>query len=155
MASLLFTIGAAVVNALAFSGTNFVFSRLTDHGEEDCKRQDLALESFKGLEMNGIRIEWNGLILSIKEASPYISNVDEPMLEYYRPFIELKTNKAFATWAPIISFLPSIRDQNSGEIFFVAVGTDIAIYALNKSQKKRNYIKYIINLIAFGLVTMQ
>ena len=57
MAPLLFTIGAAVVNALAFSGTNFVFSRLTDHGEEDCKRQDLALESFKGLEMNGIRIE--------------------------------------------------------------------------------------------------
>ena len=57
MASLLFTIGAAVVNALAFSGTNFVFSRLTDHGEEDCKRQDLALECFTGLEMNGIRIE--------------------------------------------------------------------------------------------------
>ena len=28
MASLLFTIGGAVVNALAFSGTNFVFSRL-------------------------------------------------------------------------------------------------------------------------------
>ena len=43
MASLLFAVGGDVVNALAFSGTNFVFSRLTDHGEEELKRHDLAL----------------------------------------------------------------------------------------------------------------
>ena len=47
MASLLFTIGGAVVNALAFSGTNFVFSRLMDHGEEEGKRLDLALEKLQ------------------------------------------------------------------------------------------------------------
>ena len=44
MVSLLFTIGGVVVNALAFSDTNFVFSRLTDHGEEERKKHDLALE---------------------------------------------------------------------------------------------------------------
>ena len=44
MASLLFTIGGALVNALAFSGTNFVFSKLTDQGDEERKRHDLALE---------------------------------------------------------------------------------------------------------------
>ena len=43
MASLLFTIGGAAVNALAFSGTNFIFSRITDQGEEERKRHDLAL----------------------------------------------------------------------------------------------------------------
>ena len=32
MALLLFTVGGVVVNALAFSGTNFGFSRLTDQG---------------------------------------------------------------------------------------------------------------------------
>ena len=47
MASLLFTVGGAVVNALAFSGTNFVFSRLTDHGEEELKRHGLALEKLE------------------------------------------------------------------------------------------------------------
>ena len=31
-------------NALTFSGTSFVFSRLTDHGEEERKRRDLAIE---------------------------------------------------------------------------------------------------------------
>ena len=54
MASLLFTVGGVVVNALAFSGTNFVFSRLTDHGEEERKRQSLALE-----RLQKARDEWN------------------------------------------------------------------------------------------------
>ena len=47
MASVLFTIGGAVVNALAFSGTNFIFSRLTDHGTKEPKRHDLALENLQ------------------------------------------------------------------------------------------------------------
>ena len=54
MASLLFTSGGAVMNALAFSGTNFVFSRLTDHGEEERKRHDLALE-----KLQRAKEEWN------------------------------------------------------------------------------------------------
>ena len=54
MASLLFTVGAAVVNALAFSATNFVLSRLTGHGEEEHKRHELALE-----KLQRARDEWN------------------------------------------------------------------------------------------------
>ena len=47
MASVLFTISGAVVNALAFSSTNFVFSRLTDHGAEERKRYNLALKKLQ------------------------------------------------------------------------------------------------------------
>ena len=47
MASVLCIVGGAVVNALAFSGTNFIFSRLTDHGAEERKRHDLALEKLQ------------------------------------------------------------------------------------------------------------
>ena len=47
MASLLFTIGGAAVNALTFSSTNFVFSRLTDHVAEECERRDLAEEKLR------------------------------------------------------------------------------------------------------------
>ena len=54
MASVRFTIGGAVVNALAFSGTNFIFSRLTYHGAEERKRHDLALE-----KLQKERDEWN------------------------------------------------------------------------------------------------
>ena len=57
MASLLFTVGDAVVNALAFSRTNFVFIKLqelTDHGEKELKRHDLALE-----KLQKARDKWN------------------------------------------------------------------------------------------------
>ena len=89
MASLLFTVGGAVVNALAFSGTNFVFSRIMDHGAEECKRHDLAEE-----KLQRARDEWNRdrlrrldfisrRLREKNEAKAYINNVDEAMLEYY------------------------------------------------------------------------
>ena len=43
-----------MVNALAFSGTNFVFSRFKDHGEEERRLHDLALE-----KLHRVRNKWN------------------------------------------------------------------------------------------------
>ena len=54
MASLLFEVGGAVVNALAFSGTYFVFNRLRDRGAEERKRHDLAEE-----QLQRARDKWN------------------------------------------------------------------------------------------------
>ena len=96
MASILFTVGGAVVNALAFSGNNFVFSRVTDHFAEERKRHDLALE-----KLQRARDEWNRdrmkrldlinkRLRERNEARAYIKNVDEAMLEYYRVFAKKK-----------------------------------------------------------------
>ena len=99
MASVLFTIGGAVVNALAFSGTNFVFSRLTDHGAKERKRHDLALKKLQRArdKWNEDRIEHLDLInqrlRERNEAKDYIKNVDEALLEYYCALG--KKNKAF------------------------------------------------------------
>ena len=46
MSTVLFPIGEAVINPLAFSGANVLFSKCTDHGEKERKRHDLALEKF-------------------------------------------------------------------------------------------------------------
>ena len=92
MASVLCIVGGAVVNALAFSGTNFIFSRLTDHGAEERKRHDLGLE-----KLQRARNEWNRdrmkrlefinrRLREKNETMAYINNVDEVMLEYYRVF---------------------------------------------------------------------
>ena len=81
-----------MVNASAFGGTNFVFSRLTDHREEELKRHDLALK-----KLERARNEWNKdrkkrldfinkRLHEKNEARAYINNVDEAMLEYYRVF---------------------------------------------------------------------
>ena len=139
MASLLFTVGGAVVNALAFSGTNFVFSRLTNHGEEEQKRHDLALE-----RLQRARDEWNkdqmkGLDFINKrpreknEARVDINNVDEAVLEYYRVFA--KQIKPLPPEPQLSNFYHPSEAQKSGELLFVAVGTGIATYALYKYLK--------------------
>ena len=139
MASLLFTVGGAVVNALAFSGTNFVFSRLRNHGEEEQKRHDLALE-----RLQRARDEWNkdqmkGLDFINKrpreknEARVDINNVDEAVLEYYRVFA--KQIKPLPPEPQLSNFYHPSEAQKSGELLFVAVGTGIATYALYKYLK--------------------
>ena len=94
MASVLFTIGGPMVNALAFSGTNFIFSRLTDHGTEQRKRHDLAHGKFQRARDEWNRDRMKSLDLINKrlrernEARAYIKNVDKAMLENYRVFAD-------------------------------------------------------------------
>ena len=81
-----------MVNSLAFSGTNFVFSRLTDHDEEERKRHDLVLEKLqkardKWNEDQMKRIDFiNKSLREAQVAKAYIDNADEAMLEYYQVF---------------------------------------------------------------------
>ena len=92
MTPILFIVGGAMVNALAFSDTNFIFSRLTDHGAEERKRHDLALEKLQRAKYDGNRDRMKRLDFMNKrlceknELRTSINNVDEAMLEYYRVF---------------------------------------------------------------------
>ena len=54
MASLAVMAGTALVNALAFSGTNAAFSLLGDHGSTERKRHDIAME-----QLSKAREDWN------------------------------------------------------------------------------------------------
>ena len=106
MALVLFTVSGAAVNALAFRGTNFIFSRLTDHGAKERKRHDLALE-----KLQRARNEWNKertkrfdfinkRLGEKNETMAYINNAGEAILSRI-----CKTNKAFTACALIITFL--------------------------------------------------
>ena len=127
------------MNALAFSGTNFVFSRLTDHGEEERKRHDLALE-----KLQRARDEWNKdrmkrldfinkRLREKNEARAYINNVDEAMLEYYRVFA--KQIRSLPREPQLSDFYHPSEAQKNGELLFVTVGTGIATFALYKHFK--------------------
>ena len=141
MASLLFTIGGVVFNALAFSGTSFVFSRLTDHVEEERKRHghDLAIEKFQRA-----RNEWNEdqmkrldfmnkRLREKNEARAYINNVDEVMVGYYQVFA--KQIKPLSPEPQLSDFYHPSETQKNSELSFVAVGTGIATYDLYKYLK--------------------
>ena len=92
MASLLFTVGGAVVNALVLSGTNFVFSRFTDHGAEERKKHDLGEEQLQEArgKCNEDRMERldfiNKRLRKHNKARAYINDTNEAILEYYRVF---------------------------------------------------------------------
>ena len=77
MASILFTIGVAVGNALDFSGT--------DLDTEERKRHDLALEKLQRARRKRLDLT-NKRLCERNKARAYIKNVDEAMLEYYRVF---------------------------------------------------------------------
>ena len=137
--SLLFTVGAAVVNALAFNDTNFVFSRLTDNCEEERKRHDLAFE-----ELQKARDKWNEdqmkrlnfinkRLREKNEAMAYINNDDEAMLENDRVFA--KQIKPLPPNPQLSDFYHPSEAQETGELLFVAAGTGIATYALYKYLK--------------------
>ena len=128
-----------MVNALTFSDTNFVFSRLTDHGEEERKRHDLAHE-----KLQRARDEWNNdrmkrldlinkRLREKNEARAYINNDDEAMLEYYRVFA--KQIKPLPPEPKLSDFDHPSETQKNGELLFVVVGTGVATYALYKYLK--------------------
>ena len=133
MASVLFTIGGHVVNALAFSGTNFMSSRFTDQGAEERKRHDLALENLQKARDRWNRDRMKRLDLINKrlrernEARAYINNLDKAMLEYYRVFA--KQIKPLPPEPELSDFYHPSGTQN-GELLFVAVGIGISTYAL-------------------------
>ena len=127
MASVLFTIGS------------FVFSRLADHGTEERKRHDLALEKLQRArdEWNKDRMKrlnfMNKRLREKNEARTYINNVDEAMFEYYRVFA--KQIKPLPPEPELSDFYHPSENQKNGELLFVVVGTGIATYALYKYLK--------------------
>ena len=66
------------------------------------------------------------------EARAYINNVDEAMLEHYRVFAKKKKIKHLPHEPELSDCYHPSETQKNGELSFVAVGTDIATYALDK-----------------------
>ena len=87
MATIALMVGGAITNALAFSGSNFLFSQMSSAGER--KRHNLAME-----KLQQERDSWNQERLEridyinkkLKEqghAAKTFQNVEEAMQEYY------------------------------------------------------------------------
>ena len=64
------------------------------------------------------------------EGTAYVSNAGEAMVEYYRVFA--KQIRPLPPESQLSDFYHTSEDQKNGQLFFVAVGTDIETYALYK-----------------------
>ena len=127
MASIGFMIGGAIVNALAFSGSNYLFSSMNKKRvDEERKRHDLAVEKLqKDQELwvreRNERIDFlNSEIMKKKESSKRLNDLDDAMYEYYSLFGK-KLDKLRSKPQLSDYYVPS-NDQKNRELIFLCSG---------------------------------
>ena len=118
--------GGALINALAFSGTNFLFHKLSADGDER-KRHDLALEKYTRDYHTWLENRQNKLDLERKRrlaaqtSEKHMQELDQSMVEYAR---------ALDARAPMPQFFQ--------------------YYHPSEAQKKKDYIGALVAIGAIG-----
>ena len=129
--------GGALVNAVAFTGTNFLFSQFSDHGEE-IKRHNLAMEQFTRArdEYNKQRLQRldfiNKTLRQQKHAEQTFSDLEKAGKLYF----QVTGNQLPPLKEPKFSdyYNPS-RKQKDGELIFVTVGLGLVGLVVYKFGK--------------------
>ena len=138
MASVAMMVGGALVNALAFSGSNFLFSLFhSSKVAEETKRHDKAVEKLQAAQAAWSqkrieRLDWiNEQLKRRNHAVHTFRDVDEAMEEYSIVFGKSPTPLGRK---PVLSdFYHPSNDQRDREIVFVIIGmtvTGIIAYKL-------------------------
>ncbi|MEW8389579.1 MAG: hypothetical protein AB2660_18850 [Candidatus Thiodiazotropha sp.] len=140
MASLAMLVGGALVNALAFSGSNFLFSMLRSSGlDEERKRHDKAVE-----QLQAAQAEWsqkrterldfiNEALRRQQRAIQAFRDVDTAMAEYAR--VTGHNPDPLGPEPQLSDFYHPSDDQKAREITFVILGmtaTGLVAYQLAK-----------------------
>ena len=150
MASIGFLIGGALINVLAFSGSNFLFSSLSKESiDKERKRHDKAIE-----DMQRAQIEW---AKKRQERSDYINNeiVKEHKAEKRFTDLNAATQQYFLVTGrqleplppkPVLSdfYVPS-EDHHNHELTFIklsmiGIGSFLWIMKVNNMSYNYNYV---------------
>ena len=140
MASILALAGGAIINAFAFSGSSFLFSKFSDHGAEERERHDRAVEKLqkeqiKYAEDRQKRLDFiNEELQRENHASKTFTNVDEAMEMYYLA-TKKKTLPALPPKHVLSDYYHPSEQQKDGEIAFILGGLAITGFVLNKYMK--------------------
>ena len=126
-------VGGAVVNALAFSGSNYMFSKLRNEGER--RRHNKAMEELASAqdayERNRVaQLDFiNQRLREQSHAAHTFSNVDEAIKEYY-----VVTGKIIEQSDPpkFGDFYQPTEKQKIGEITFIVIGMAVVYFIAQK-----------------------
>ena len=145
MASIALVVGGARVNALAFSGSNFLFSMLRDPGAgEERKRHDQAVDmeqlqaaQVKWSRKRSERLDWiNENLRRQGHAVHTFRNVDEAIRQYNLVSgSDAQTLEQMEPKPKLSDFYLPSPDQRGREIAFVVMGlgvTTFVAYMLTK-----------------------
>ena len=126
MASIGFLIGGALVNALAFSASNFLFSSLSKESiEKERKRHDKAIEDLQRAQMEWARkrqerLDYiNNQIMKQRKAEKIFVDLNSVMQQY---FIVTGRRLELLPSKPVLSdfYVPS-EDHHNRELAFVTL----------------------------------
>ena len=138
MATLAMMAGGALVNALAFSGTNFLFSQFGGHGDE-MKRHNLAMEQLSKAREQYVkkrqqRLDYiNKTLRDQRHAEHTFSDLGLAMQEYYK----VTGNQVSPLKDPpkLSVFYNPSRHQKNAELTLVIGGMVIAGFLAYKLSK--------------------
>jgi len=144
MATIALLVGGAIVNALAFSGSNYLFSTLRGHEtDKEQKRHDLATEQTQEAQAawnrrQTERLNWVNEQLRRKSvAEQNFRDIDAAFDEYARV-----TGKTLPPdpYPQLSDFYTPSDDQKERELIFVALGMaaiGFASYEIYKYEKRK------------------
>ena len=139
MASIAAIAGGALINALAFSGTNAAFSLLGDHGGAERKRHDLAMEQLskareKYSEERQQRLDYlNKTISQQRHAKATFSDLGAAMREYHE--VTSQSLPPLREEPKLSDFYNPSRQRKDAEIALVIGGMAVVgllVYKLGK-----------------------
>ena len=138
MAGIFAMIGGALVNSLAFSGSNYMFSKLSNHGAGERKRHNQAIEKLQKDRNSWVkerqqRLDFiNQQLQRERHAEHTFSEVDDAMEAYY-----IATEKKLPPLRskPVLSdfYHPSDQQKNN-EILFIISSLGLMGYLMYKSK---------------------
>ena len=129
-------IGGALVNALAFSGSNYLFSKTVSYSGEERERHDKAVEQLESAQVawNKKRTERldfiNEQMQKEHHAEQTFDDVDQAMKQYY--YVTGKQLDPLPPEPKLSDFYTPSPDQQNREIVFIVLGMGATAFVAYK-----------------------
>lgn len=147
MATVGLLVGGAIINALAFSGSNYLFSMLRSSGlEEERRRHDQAVEQLQAAQeawsrKRTERLDWiNEELRRQGHAIQTFRDVDAAMREYAQ--VTGSKLQALQPQPQLSDFYVPSEGQKDREIAFIVLGmaaTGLVAYEIAKRSTPKSY----------------
>lgn len=119
-------VGGAITNALAFSGSNYLFSHMGSHADEERKRHDKAMEKLEAAttawnQKRIMRLDFiSEQMKKENKAMNEFDDVDQAMKQYY--YVTGEKLPALPDKPELSDFYTPSEDQKNRELIFIVLG---------------------------------
>ena len=137
MAFLLSMIGGAVINAVAFSGSNYLFHQFSSSSDEERKRHDLAIEKYqrnheKWLRARQARIDADVIRRRKKQQADYFLDQTDKNVNEYARYLSRRATMGLQAEPKLSDYYQPSEKQKDVEIAFITTSLVALGYMIYK-----------------------